>query len=102
MSYQTKEQSIGYLFRVFMNVGTNRNELKEVYAIANELIETGYNEITNHDTQRVLAEISERNEYDEEKRKELNLNLMWAFNDRSVYEAGELYKLYKAVIFEKL
>ncbi|HDR3523999.1 TPA: hypothetical protein QCN93_004712 [Bacillus pacificus] len=102
MSYQTKEQAIGYLFRVFMNVGTNRNELKEVYAIANELIETGYNEITNHDTQRVLAEISDRNEYDEEKRKELNLNLMWAFNDRSVYDAGELYKLYKAVIFEKL
>lgn len=102
MSYQTKEQSIGYLFRVFMDVGTNRNELKKVYSIADELIETGYNKITNHDTQRVLAEISERNEYDEERRKELNLNLIWAFDDRSVYDAGELYKLYKAAIFEKL
>jgi len=92
LSYQTKEQSIGYLLKGAMNTSIPAIHLKEINSIAQLIIESK-NDITNNDTLDFADRIAESLGFREELRREFRGEVYWTFDLTSVEEAGEYYDL---------
>lgn len=101
MSYQTKEQSLGYILRAVLDVGSNTKELKNIYYKVLDIVEDhikvngSFQSIGNYETHNFI--ITAMRELDIEYNK-IGMSLNWVYNDFTVAEAGEFYNSFKNIL----
>ena len=103
MSYQTKEQSIGYILKAMIDTGSNRNELREVYLISKQGIKNVFeesqdNRMNNYTTEVILQQTLRTIEKDDEYIANAVSNLYYSYDIFTVEEAVEFYEAFKVIL----
>lgn len=102
MSYQSKDQSIGYILKAMIDTGSNRNELREAYLVAKQGIKNVFeesqdNRMNNYTTEVILQQSLRAIEKDEEYIKKAVSNLYYGYDRFTVEEAGEFFEAFKII-----
>ena len=103
MSYQTKEQSIGYILKAMIDTGSNRNELREVYLISKQGIKNVFeesqdNRMNNYTTEVILQQTLRTIEKDDEYIANAVSNLYYGYDRFTVEEAGDFYEAFAVIL----
>lgn len=96
MSYQTKNESIGYILKSVLNSDLPANMLLEVGKRAKKLIPER-NDIENDDTLDYAAAVFKELGVDPKKIEELKSEIYYLFDIKTVEEAGEVFDAFSSL-----
>jgi len=103
LSYQTKEQAIGYILKAVIDTGSSRQELREVYLVARQGIKEMLegredNRMDNMLTNIILMDSLDTLEKDKEYSKKAEANLYDGYDRFTVEEAGDFFKAFAVIL----
>lgn len=93
MSYQTKEQSVGYILHGALKSSIPANELLSIARAAKKIIPVS-NTITNDDTLEFTLRVGEELEWTAEQIKDFRSEVYYQFDMKTVEEAGNVFEAF--------
>lgn len=97
MSYQSKEQSIGYILKAMIDTGSTSKEMKEVYNKLNDAIDSKQT-LDNYSTYDHMIFTNRELGADDKRIKQLGLNLYYVYDVYTVEEAQGFYDAFKTIL----
>lgn len=99
MSYQTREQSLGYILKALIDSGSKSSELKLFYSKLHKIYEMNQVEVlNNYSTYDYMVNVARDLKFNDERTKRTGSFLYNAYDIYTVDEAKEFYYSFKTIL----